>query len=74
METTITTKNIIFTTRTILHPGLDIVGITYVQDIPTNVCNVIQEKEDIQINYICLTHTDYDYILDEIDHRYIIEF
>ena len=37
--------NIIFPTLTILHPRLDVVGITYVQDIPKDVCNSIQAKK-----------------------------
>ena len=36
--------NIIFITRIILHPCLDVTTIRYVQDIPNNVCNRIQAK------------------------------
>ena len=35
---------IIVPTRTILHPRLDVVGITDVQDTPKSVCNRIQAK------------------------------
>ena len=34
--------NIMVPTRNILHPRLDVVIITYVQDIPKNICNRIQ--------------------------------
>ena len=37
-------QTIIVTTRTILHPRLDVITIRYVQDIPNNVCDRIQEK------------------------------
>ena len=37
-------QNIIFSTRTIVHICLDVVRITYVQDIPKTVCNRIQAK------------------------------
>ena len=45
-------------TRTILHPRLDVVGKTDVQDIPKNVCNRIQLKKSIQRHPICLTDVD----------------
>ena len=35
---------IIVTTRTIIHPRLDVITIRYAQDIPNNVCNTIQAK------------------------------
>ena len=54
-------------TRTILHPCIDVVRITGVQDIPKTVCNRIQAKKSIQEHPICLTNADYDYILDEIE-------
>ena len=65
METKPLQQNIIVPTRTIIHPCLDVVRITDVQDIPNTVCNSIQEKS-IQRNPIIMTDTDYDYILDEI--------
>ena len=33
-----------FPTRTILHPHIDVITIRYVQDLPKNFCNRIQEK------------------------------
>ena len=59
-------QNIIVTTRTILHPCLDVVRIKDVQDIPKTVCNRIKAKKSIQRHTICLTDADYDYILYEI--------
>ena len=38
-------QNIISPARTFLHPRLDVVGITYVQYIPKNVCNRFQAKK-----------------------------
>ena len=38
-------------TRKISHPRLDISVITYVQDIPKNVCNGIQEKIYTKTSY-----------------------
>ena len=35
-------QDIIVPTRTILHPHLDVFGITYIQYIPKSVCNRIQ--------------------------------
>ena len=35
---------IIVPTRKILHPRLDVVGITDVKDIPKNVCNMIEAE------------------------------
>ena len=61
-------QNIIVTTLTILHPCLDIVIITYVQDIHKNVCNMIQAKKSIQRHPLCMKDADYYYILDEIEH------
>ena len=60
-------QNIIVPTLTILHPRLDVVGITDIQDTPKNVCNMIQETKSIQRHTICLTDTDYDYIWYKID-------
>ena len=67
-------QNTIVPTRIILHPCLDVVRITDVQDTPKNVCNRIQAKKSIQSHPICLTGGDYDCILDEIERRYKIEF
>ena len=43
--------NIIVSTRTIIHPRLDDVGITDVKDNPKNVCNRIQEKNHTNTPY-----------------------
>ena len=61
-------------TCTILHTCLDVVRITDVQDISKTVCNRIQAKKCIQKNPIFITDTNYDYILDEIECQYKIEF
>ena len=61
-------------TRTILHPHLDVITIIYVQDIPKNVCNMIQAKKAIQRHPIIITDADYDYFLDEIERREKKEF
>ena len=55
---------IIFPTLTILHPRLDFITIRYVQDIPKNFCNSIQEKIAIQRHTIIMNDADYDYISD----------
>ena len=59
--------NIIVPTRTILHTRLDVVRITYIQDIHKTICNRIQAKKSMQIHPICMTYNDYDYILDEVE-------
>ena len=41
--------------------------IRYVQYIPKNVCNSIQEEKSIQRHTISMTDADYDYILYEIE-------
>ena len=50
-------------TRTILHPQLEVNAVTYVSAIPKIVCTRTQAKESISIHPICLTDSDYDYIL-----------
>ena len=44
-------QTIIFPTRTILHPRLDVITIIYFQDIPKNICNRIQEKRHTKTYY-----------------------
>ena len=66
--------NIIVPTRTIINPCLDVFGITYVQDTPTNIFNRIQAKKYIQRHPIFLTDADYDYILDGIERREFFYF
>ena len=53
-------QNIIFPTRTIIHPHLDVVGITDVQDIPKIFCNGIKEKKSMQRHPIFLKDAYYD--------------
>ena len=60
---------IIFPTRTIIHPRLDVITIRYVQYVTKNVCNRIQAKKSIQRHPINMNDDDYDYILDEIERR-----
>ena len=59
--------NIIFKTRAIIHPRLDVITITDVQYTPKNVCNGIKARKSMQRYPIFLTDEDYDYILDEIE-------
>ena len=56
-------------THVIIYPRLDVVRITYFQDIPKTFCNRIQVKKTIQRHPICKTDADYDYILDEIERQ-----
>ena len=67
-------QNIIVPTHTIIHPCIDVFIMKNVQDTPKTVCNRIQAKISKQRHPICLTDADYDYILDEIERRYKIEF
>ena len=57
---------IIVPTRTILYPRLDVVGITYVQDIPKTICNRIQANRSIQRHPIFLTDAYYGYTFNKI--------
>ena len=62
------------TTRTILHPQLEVDAITDFHVIPTSVCSRTQAKKAISRQPICLTDAEYDYILKEIGRRKKIEF
>ena len=62
-------QTIIFTTRKIIYPRLDVITIMYGQDTPKNLCNKIQAEKSLQRHPIIMTDADYDYILDEIEHR-----
>ena len=55
-------QTIIVPTCTILNPRLGVITIIYVQDIPKNVCNRIQEKTFIQRHPVIMTDADYYYI------------
>ena len=61
-------------TRTILHPQLEVNAITDFHAIPTSICSRTQAKKPISRQPICLTDSDYDYILEEIVRRDKIEF
>ena len=65
---------IIVPTHTILHPRLEVNTVTDLYDIPNSVCNRTQEKKYIPRQPICLTDSDYNYILEEIGRQDIIEF
>ena len=55
--------------RTILHPRLEVNAVTYFHAITKSVCTRTQAKKPISRHPICLTDSDYDYILKEIGHR-----
>ena len=57
-------------TRTILHTLLEVNAITDFHDIPKSVCNMAQAEKSISIHPICLTDSDYDYILEETGRWY----
>ena len=51
-------------TPTILHPQLEVNAVTDFHAISTSVCNRTQAKKSISRQPICLTDSDYDYILE----------
>ena len=53
-------------TCTIIHPRLEVNTVTDFNAIPKSVCNRTQEKKAISRQPICLTDSDYYYILEEI--------
>ena len=61
-------------TCTILHPQLYITVITDIHEIPKSVCNRTQAKQSISRHHICLTDSNLDYILEEIDHQEKFEY
>ena len=61
-------------TRTILHPQLEVNAVTDFHEIPKSICTRTQAKKSISIQPICLTYSDYDYILEEIGRQDKIEF
>ena len=61
-------------TRTIIHPQLEVNAVTYFHAIPTSVCTRTQAKKFISRQLICLTDSEYDYILEEIGRRDKIDF
>ena len=56
-------------TRTILHPRLEVNALTDFRTIPKIVCTRTQASIYISIQPICLTDSNYDYILEEIGCR-----
>ena len=60
-------QTIIVSTRTILHPCLEVITIIDVQYIPRKICGKNKAKKAIQRRPIIMTDTDYDYIMDEIE-------
>ena len=56
-------------TRTILHPQLEVDTITELHVIPTSVCSRKQAQKSTPRQPICVTDSDYDYILEEIGLR-----
>ena len=54
---------IIVPTHKILHPRIDVTAITYIHEVPKSVCNRTQAKTSIARHPICLTGSDYNYIL-----------
>ena len=67
-------QHIITVTHTTLHPQLEVNAVTYFHAIPTSVCTRKQAKTSISRHTICLTDSDYDYILEEIGLQEKIEF
>ena len=53
----------------ILHPYIDVMVVKDVQGIHRLICNINQERHDLQRHPICLTDSYHDYILDEILRR-----
>ena len=62
------------TTYTILHPWLEVNSITDIHGITKSVCNRTQVNKSISRHPICLTDSDYDYILEESSPWCKIEF
>ena len=52
-------------TRTIIHPQLEVNAVTDFHAIPTSVCTRKQAKKFTSRQTICLTDSNYDYILEE---------
>ena len=52
-------------TFTIIHPQLEFNAVKYFHEIPTSVCTRTETKKSISRHPICLTDSDYDYILEK---------
>ena len=61
-------------TRTILHSRLEVNAVTDLYKIPKSVCTSTQAKKSISRQPICLTDSDYDFILEEIGSQDKSEF
>ena len=57
------------TTRTILHPRLEANEVTDSHAITKILCTRTQAKQSISKHPICLTDSEYYYILEEIGHQ-----
>ena len=60
---------IIAPTQTIVHPYIDVVAVKYFHDILKSILNRNHAKQALQKQPICLTDSDHDYILEEIEHK-----
>ena len=49
-------------------------AVKHVHDIPRIICNRNQTKQNLQRHPVCLTDSDHEYILEEIEYRYKIEY
>ena len=67
-------QTIIFPTRTILHPRLEVIIIRYVQNVPRTLFIRDELKKAIKRHPIIVTGSVYDCIIDEIEFRKKIEF
>ena len=61
-------------TRKIIHPQLEVNAVTYLHTVTTRLCTRKKANKSISIQPICLSDSDYDYILEEIGRRDKIEF
>ena len=69
-----TQNNIIVKTRTIVHICLDAMIVTGAKKILKSVLKRNQEHQGIQRNPICITDSNYDFILDQIKRTDTIEY
>ena len=70
-----TKEGFIITTRTVVHPCLDVSTIKYVAYIPRRLCNKKQSRKYVKRHTISISDADSDYILcgincqDQIDYK-----
>ena len=67
-------QSVIISTRTIVHPCLEVSVINIVSEIPSITCNKKQALHAVQRQPICIADEDCDYILDEIELCYNIKY